>query len=585
MFNFDPVEPSFKTFDVSQCYKNKEKIQFAISFDYPQDIDKIVFKEIFERYVEKKFYEPILSALSVYNLSPLRIIPSEIRASNSGFVIYTGLTSYAPPINHFRRLIDVKIDIQQVVNRIESSSPENCAYQCLKDSALNTNFYRCLSFDLCLNTDSVSSSATFICSFYNSSFSTDPSLIIENGTLCDHYSKNVITFDSVDKEDAFRIVEDAVLKGLFNIDYENSGLFLSFKANDIYPATLDASTDSTGKPPQGSTSFFQKFRLANESFDLNLEIIKQNNSIQFRQRKGISIDECARLCIKELAFRCDALTYESILRECKWSSITIDFLSDIDDNKYVIKKDGFFIYQRDVISLFTEFPFTTATRGDLIEIIVKNEEECAYECSQEKKFKCRSFNLCDNPRDEKFKYRCLLSDKHTHDDDKNPDLIYSPTCRHFSRENIDDYKLVAGYQLNVKPEAKYVNTSVDRCASVCSYMEAFVCRSFDYLIDTNVCWLYKENVKDNIHSNVELFSNKNSNHYSREYLIENGISLEIDAVSKNRKKYQTGTLVSVSILSLIIGSALGMLVVWFAMKIIRKRKDLPAMNNHEFILF
>lgn len=99
IFNFDPIEPSINTFDVSQCYKNKDKTEFAIAFDYPKDIDKTSFEEIFERYVEKKFYEPILSALSVYNVSPLRIIPPEIRASNNGFVIYTGLTNYAPPIS------------------------------------------------------------------------------------------------------------------------------------------------------------------------------------------------------------------------------------------------------------------------------------------------------------------------------------------------------------------------------------------------------------------------------------------------------------------------------------------------------
>lgn len=86
--------------------------------------------------------------------------------------------------------------------------------------------------------------------------------------------------------------------------------------------------------------------------------------------------------------------------------------------------------------MFVEFPFKTATKGDLVEYIVKNEDECAFECNQEKNFKCRSFNLCDNPRDEKFKYRCLLSDKHTHDDEKSPALIYSPSCRHFSSKII-----------------------------------------------------------------------------------------------------------------------------------------------------
>lgn len=84
--------------------------------------------------------------------------------------------------------------------------------------------------------------------------------------------------------------------------------------------------------------------MVNESFDLNLDRIKENSSIQFRQRKGVSIDECARLCSRELAFRCDVLTFEPILRECKWASISIDFFSNLEENKYVVKNDGFFLY-------------------------------------------------------------------------------------------------------------------------------------------------------------------------------------------------------------------------------------------------
>lgn len=76
-----------------------------------------------------------------------------------------------------------------------------------------------------------------------------------------------------------------------------------------------------------------------------MDTIKKNDSMQYRQRKGVSIDECARLCSQELAFRCDILTFEPILRECKWSSMTIEFFSDINDNNYVIEKSGYFFYQ------------------------------------------------------------------------------------------------------------------------------------------------------------------------------------------------------------------------------------------------
>lgn len=81
---------------------------------------------------------------------------------------------------------------------------------------------------------------------------------------------------------------------------------------------------------------------------------------------------------------------------------------------------------------YTEFPFTTASGTDLKEVKVRNENECAYKCNNEKNFKCRSFNLCDFSAEDDFKYRCLLSNSHTHDSEKDPNFIYSPICKHFS---------------------------------------------------------------------------------------------------------------------------------------------------------
>lgn len=155
-----------------------------------------------------------------------------------------------------------------------------------------------------------------------------------------------------------------------------------------------------------------------------------------RQRKGISIDECTRLCMRELAFRCESVTYEPIIRECKWASLINDFFSSIDNNNFVEKKDGYFLYLRDVLYNFIEFPFTIESGSDLRELKVRNENECAYSCNNEANFKCRSFNLCEFPAEDQFKFRCLLSDKHTHDTDKNPNLIYSPICKHFSSRKI-----------------------------------------------------------------------------------------------------------------------------------------------------
>lgn len=84
---------------------------------------------------------------------------------------------------------------------------------------------------------------------------------------------------------------------------------------------------------------------------------------------------------------------------------------------------------------------------------------------------------------------------------------------------MDDFKIAEGKKLNVKPQATYYNTSVEVCATMCSYLESFVCRSFDYFVVTNDCFLYKENIKDKIHSNIELVDNAISNHYSSNFYL------------------------------------------------------------------
>lgn len=91
IYDFDPVVIDFKKFDVSTCFQGKDKTQFAISFKYPDEIDYSLFKSGYERFVETDFYKPMMSSLSTYNLSPLRIIPPKIRSQKSGFVIYSGL--------------------------------------------------------------------------------------------------------------------------------------------------------------------------------------------------------------------------------------------------------------------------------------------------------------------------------------------------------------------------------------------------------------------------------------------------------------------------------------------------------------
>lgn len=76
-------------------------------------------------------------------------------------------------------------------------------------------------------------------------------------------------------------------------------------------------------------------------------------------------------------------------------------------------------------------------------------------------------------------------------------------------------------QLSATPETKYFNTTVQICAQMCTHIEAFVCKSFDFLIYENTCFLYKEKLKDNMYPNVYGINNANCSHYSSN--IQNSI--------------------------------------------------------------
>jgi hypothetical protein len=73
---------------------------------------------------------------------------------------------------------------------------------------------------------------------------------------------------------------------------------------------------------------------------------------------------------------------------------------------------------------------------------------------------------------------------------------------------------VPDIQLNVKPSSEFLNTTVDICATLCEFMDSFLCRSFDFLTNDNTCFLYKENLKDQLFENVVGVDNPLSQHYS-----------------------------------------------------------------------
>lgn len=184
--------------------------------------------------------------------------------------------------------------------------------------------------------------------------------------------------------------------------------------------------------------------------------MNKNASIFLRTRTGgISFDECARLCLTEPSFICETLTYEPVLNECKWSSYA-GLYDVIGSDPFFIEAPGVYLYSskakppssirvfKTILNVFInqnkenqfydfiEYPFKVATEKELLEISVSSEEQCAYECSKQTKFTCRSFNLCKIEGVDTVNFRCLLSDSHNHNTERDPNLIFSPICTHYS---------------------------------------------------------------------------------------------------------------------------------------------------------
>lgn len=99
------------------------------------------------------------------------------------------------------------VNLNAVQNKVVSSSPEDCAFKCLNDSSGSS--YKCLSFDVCRNPVGGPSTSSYVCAFYDRSFVTDPSVILEGQPSCDHYSSLLQTF-------YIRVIS----LNLYNIDFD-----------------------------------------------------------------------------------------------------------------------------------------------------------------------------------------------------------------------------------------------------------------------------------------------------------------------------------------------------------------------------
>ncbi len=185
-------------------------------------------------------------------------------------------------------------------------------------------------------------------------------------------------------------------------------------------------------------SFFKQFIEGGNGYDLDENAInnRTDDLIAFRQKTGISIDECARLCLFEPAFTCSVMSYSDIFMDCKWASFPQGSTGgSTTDLVLVREKYSFFV--RDPLYDYFEYPLKVTSVFDFVTVEVSSKAECAYACNDQKKIRCRSFNLC-RQKISSAKFDCLLSETNLYSSQKDPTLVETNLCSHFSsRRNIN----------------------------------------------------------------------------------------------------------------------------------------------------
>ena len=100
IYDFDSSSLTPDIFDLSICFKKSEKVEFAVKYEYPESgVDSEIFERLYKKAAQDYFYVPLLSLFSLFNISPFRIIPPQVRVGPKYFLIYSGVTSYAESIS------------------------------------------------------------------------------------------------------------------------------------------------------------------------------------------------------------------------------------------------------------------------------------------------------------------------------------------------------------------------------------------------------------------------------------------------------------------------------------------------------
>jgi len=141
------------------------------------------------------------------------------------------------------------------------------------------------------------------------------------------------------------------------------------------------------------------------------------------------------------------------------------------------------------------------------------------------------------------------------------------------------------YKIGLEAASMIFNVTAERCAEICILEDSYLCRSFNYYLDTGNCGLYKENLVDERSVDLKLEMTEFVDLYSRLYYVKDGVTYKVEPLSGNGKnvKYGFGIILGVVVALLVGGFVLGVMGGMTFLKMANGKKGEPVLPSMKFV--
>ncbi|WAR31432.1 CUBN-like protein [Mya arenaria] len=197
----------------------------------------------------------------------------------------------------------------------------------------------------------------------------------------------------------------------------------------------------------------------------------------------VTVDECARSCVNELAFECQSFDVDNLKRECHLHNHThrdpgigLQYSPEFDHYRTAYEK------------LFHRIPNHVITLRHNRNIRGLDVEQCARRCILEIGFRCQGFDF------ERRGGNCWLTELTVHD---VSGLTPRPHTDFYERKSNGPISRFINYGHGGLQTVEGVQThnkivlgvNLDACAQLCLAETSFSCESFDYVFSEQSCQL------------------------------------------------------------------------------------------------